>query len=253
MIELGEDVLNIFHELFTDLPRQGPGSNECTAKAYSFIKKVPINPRILDIGCGTGMQTLELARISNGKVTGLDNHQEALDKLEAKAKEMDLINNIETENGSMFNLPYHEPSFDIIWAEGSIYIMGFEEGLKNWYKFLKPNGYVVVTEVSWRRSKPPIELETFWKNEYPGIKSVKENIEIITRTGYELIKSFTLPDSVWLEQFYIPLEKRIAELEPRYKGNKKALDVLEITKLEIEYFRKYSDYYGYVFYIMKKN
>ena len=253
MIELGEDILNVFYELFTELPRQGPGSNECTARAYGFFEGVPKFPKILDIGCGTGMQTLELARLSEGKVTGLDKHQDALDKLEAKSIDLGLIGNIETKNGSMFDLPYPDDSFDIIWAEGSIYIMGFEEGLTNWRRFLKPKGFVAVTEVSWLKPSPPTELETFWKNEYPGIKSVEENIEIITQTGYKLIKNFTLPDSVWWDQFYLPLEKRIAELEPIYKGNNKARDVLEITKLEIEYYRKYSDYYGYVFYIMKKN
>ena len=43
------------------LPRQGPGSTACTKKMSSLIFGLPENPVILDIGCGSGMQTIDLA------------------------------------------------------------------------------------------------------------------------------------------------------------------------------------------------
>ena len=42
-----------------------------TRMAFESIPRID-NPRILDIGCGTGMPTLELAKLSNGKITGID-------------------------------------------------------------------------------------------------------------------------------------------------------------------------------------
>jgi ubiquinone/menaquinone biosynthesis C-methylase UbiE len=39
------------------------------------------SPRILDVGCGPGGPTLELARLSHGQVVGLDVHQPYLDEL----------------------------------------------------------------------------------------------------------------------------------------------------------------------------
>ena len=42
-------------------------------------------------------------------------------------------------------------------------------------------------------------------------------------------------------------------MKRKYKDDKEALHILAATELEIEMFRKYSDYYGYVFYIMQVN
>ena len=244
----------MFYELFNGLPRGGPGGNEYTRKAYKQLEDIPSQPRILDVGCGPGMQTLELARLSSGHVTGLDTHQPHLDVLEKAAKAGILDDKLEVINGSMFKLENHFEleSVDIIWSEGAIYIMGFEAGLKAWRKFLKTNGYIAVTELAWLKSEPPGELIEFWKKEYPGMKSLEENREIITASGYSEISYFVLPDSAWWEQFYVPLEGRVQELKEQYKNDPKAREVLDTTEQEIALFRKYSEWYGYVFYIMQK-
>ena len=41
-------------------------------------------------------------------------------------------------------------------------------------------------------------------------------------------------------------------LRDKYKDNKEALERIYKTQSEIDLYRKYSDYYGYVFYIFKK-
>jgi len=51
--------------------------------------------------------------------------------------------------------------FDIIWAEGSIFIMGFEKGLKNWRNYIKPKGYLVVHEMAWLKPDAPEEIEDY--------------------------------------------------------------------------------------------
>ena len=54
--------MEYFFELFGDLPRQGPGCGEATLRALELLKDLPPQPKVLDIGCGSGMQTLILAR-----------------------------------------------------------------------------------------------------------------------------------------------------------------------------------------------
>ena len=44
---------DFFYEIFSDLPRQGPGDNNSTQKAYSLLTGIPEKPQILDIACGT--------------------------------------------------------------------------------------------------------------------------------------------------------------------------------------------------------
>jgi 2-polyprenyl-3-methyl-5-hydroxy-6-metoxy-1,4-benzoquinol methylase len=63
-----DKMVNIFFEVHGGLPRECPGDNISTKKAYLTLKDLPEKPRILDVGCGLGMQTLMLAKLSNGKI-----------------------------------------------------------------------------------------------------------------------------------------------------------------------------------------
>jgi ubiquinone/menaquinone biosynthesis C-methylase UbiE len=114
------------------------------------------NPRILDIGAGPGANSLALARSSAEKVTAVDRHQPFLDELERRAREAGLAERITTLNASMSRLPFEEGSFDLIWSEGAICLIGFRQGLTYWRRFLSPNGYIAVTEPCWLTS--PVEI-----------------------------------------------------------------------------------------------
>ena len=127
--------MDIFFELHCDIPREAPGDNASTAKALSLVPQLPENPKILDIGCGPGMQTLVLAKITGGQITAIDNHQPFLDELKRRAEQEEVSSHIITQNCSMFSLEFELESFDLIWSEGAIYIMGFQEGLQSWRRF----------------------------------------------------------------------------------------------------------------------
>ena len=47
-------------------------------------------PRILDIGCGSGVPTMELARLSGGEITGIDANHIQPGKLGSKVKNTEL-------------------------------------------------------------------------------------------------------------------------------------------------------------------
>src|SRR5262249_11799155 len=53
------------------------------------------------------------------------------------------------QRASMSALDFPDASFDLIWSEGAIYVMGFAEGLRAWKRLLKPHGAIAVTELSW--------------------------------------------------------------------------------------------------------
>ncbi len=244
-------ISEFMYELFHDMPRQGPGSDECTRRAYNMLVDLPPQPHILDIGCGSGMQTLELARISHAWITAVDNHQPFLDDLNRRAGCEGLSNRIETINASMFELPFEPTSFDVIWSEGAIYIIGFENGLRRWRPLLKPGGFMVASEISWLQPDPPADLCSYWKNEYPGIRHIAENREVIRRAGYDEAGHFILPESGWWDDFYKPLQKRIDLLRRKYARNREAAEILDGSQVEIDMYRKYPHYYGYVFYLMR--
>lgn len=244
-------MVNVFFEVHSGLPREGPGDNESTKKAYLMLQGLPENPRILDIGCGPGMQTITLAKLSKGRIDAVDNHQPFLEQLKKKAEEESVSEKITVVNGDMFALDYEDGSFDLIWSEGAIFVIGFEKGLREWRRLLTGNGYLVVSELSWLSSDPPEEVRKFFMEAYPEIKTINENLETIKKAGYRVINHFVLPKESWWDNYYKPIEAKIPSMKLKYKDDKEALDFLAVEELEIDMFRKYSDYYGYVFYVMQ--
>jgi len=245
------EMTEIFFEIFDNLPRQGPGSEEATKKAISIINPGNANFEILDIGCGTGAQTLVLAENLNGQITATDTYQPYLDLLSEKADREGLAAKILCQNMDMAKLNFDMNRFDLIWAEGSIYIIGFANGLQKIKPFLKPGGYAVFSDMNWFRPDPPEELGKFFENECPFMVSVEKNKKMILENGYELIGSFQLSENDFLDPYYNPLESRLIQLRKKYPDNEEAAAVIEEVQLEIDLYRKYHAYYGYTFYIMK--
>jgi SAM-dependent methyltransferase len=244
--------MEYFYELYTGLPRGGPGDNESTRRAYNYMENLPSEPRILDIGCGPGMQTLELARISGGKIIALDRHQGFLDKLMRDAQAEKLDNQIEIRNQNMLEMDFEDGTFDIIWSEGALYFIGFQNGLKKCRQLLKDKGYLAVSEAVYLQKEIPEEVVQYWDSEYDDIDQIENTAEQIRMAEFNLISHFPLPVSSWFNNYYDPMSKRIVELEEKYKGNETALKVLKASRDEIEFYKKYNNYYGYEFFVMRK-
>jgi len=246
-----EDQLKYFFEVYGTLPQAGPGDNSSTKTAYQMMKDLPKDPRILDIGCGPGRQTLELARLSKGKIVALDNHQPFLDRVNAEAKKLRLSKYVETLNQDMNKMTFPPDSFDVIWAEGALYQMGFENGLQKCRVFLKPGGYIGVTELVWLTDAPSPEAKE-WAQEYEDMKNVTDNLDLFKKNGYQMLGHFTLPVSCWTNDYYEPMQGRVNELRPEYKGNETAAAVLDMAQKEIDGFKKCSDQLGYEFFVARR-
>lgn len=248
-----EKLPEFFWVIHKGLPREGPGDNKSTRRAYKLLNDLPENPRILDVGCGPGMQTVELAKLSSGEIVGLDFHEPFLEQLKEAINKEDLNDRVKAVKGDMCNLKFEDGSFDVIWSEGAIFVIGFEKGLREWKRLLTPKGCLVVSELCWLKHDVPKEAEAYITQAYPAVKTIEGNIEIIQNSGYRLVDSFVLPSKSWWDNYYTPIENRLPSLKSRYKDDEEALPVIKYSETEIEMFRKYSDYYGYAFYIMQTN
>ncbi|RLD73501.1 MAG: SAM-dependent methyltransferase, partial [Bacteroidetes bacterium] len=208
--------------------------------------------KIADIGCGSGGQTITLAKNIKGKIIAVDLFPEFLEKLNRKATELGLQDKITTLEKSMEELPFDNKEFDIIWSEGAIYNIGFEKGIKEWKSYLKAGGYIAVSEISWITNSRPKVLEEYWNKEYPEIDTASNKIKVLEENGYSLVGYFILPQSSWIENYYKPMEKRFSAFLEEHNNSEMAKGIVEENQEEIRKYKKFKDYYSYGFYIAKK-
>ncbi|MEP6967027.1 MAG: class I SAM-dependent methyltransferase [Pseudomonadota bacterium] len=243
-----------FWTLHDGLPRQGPGDRASTLRALALMAELPSAPAILDIGCGPGMQTLDLARAArDAAITAVDIHLEFLAELERRAEAAGLAARIVTRRASMTALPFAEASFDAVWCEGAIYLMGLGEGLTAWKPLLKPRGYVALTEPCWLKpaEEVPGAVRRLWAP-YPAMTSITETAAIIARGGYREIGRFVLPESAWWDGYYTPLEARLGSLRAAHGHDPVPSARIDEARAEIDAYREYADVYGYVFFVMRR-
>lgn len=244
--------MDVLYEIYdADLPRQGPGSNAATRRAWSLLGPVPAAPTMLDIGCGSGMQTLELARLSGGHIIALDTYQPYLDRLQQRAASEEITDHIETVNCSMDAMDFAPGSFDVIWSEGAIYIIGLERGLAVCRPLLKPGGFLVISDLAWFTPEPAPELVQFWREEQLDIRTEEENLQRIAQAGYHCLGHFRLPQEAWWDDFYSLVERKLSLLEQKYRTDPERLAMVDNQQREIDLYRAYADQYGYAFYALQ--
>jgi ubiquinone/menaquinone biosynthesis C-methylase UbiE len=243
---------NLICEYFSYLERQGPGSPDVTIRALKFIDNLTAQSRIADIGSGTGGQTIVLAQNTAGSITALDLYPGFINRLNEHAEELNLQDRVKGIVGTMDNLPFGNEELDLIWCEGAIYNIGFERGLTEWRKFLKPDGYIAVSEASWFTEERPAEIQQFWNNIYPEIDTIPNCAAKIQKAGYIPVATFILPEHCWTEYFYAPQATAREAFLEKHVGNKTAEEFIANERREERMYQKYKAYYGYVFYIGKR-
>jgi SAM-dependent methyltransferase len=206
---------------------------------------------VLDLGCGTGLQTRVLAQASGARVLAIDNHAPFVDELNRQARALGLADRVEARVGDMGRLDLAPGAFDVVWSEGAIYVVGFENGLRLWRGLLAPGGHLAVTEVCWTRPDPPRECALFWEQEYPAIRDVASRLAEVDTCGYVSVGHFTLPPSSWWDDYYRPLEGNLSRFRERHRAEEDALWLAEQVQREIDVWREFSGYYSYEFFVMR--
>lgn len=248
------DIMNpeeFFYQVFEALPRQGPGCTGATRKAYSHLPVLSLRAEILDVGCGSGAQTRNLAALTGGTITAVDNHRPFLDTLATWARRTGLSDRIRIVCASMNALPFKPAQFDLIWSEGAVFIIGFEKGLAAWKPFLKKGGFMVVSDAAWFESDPPQELVQWWTGLGEVPLTEDQLRELVKKSGLRLIATYRLPEAGWWDNYYIPMLARIADLRKTYGGDPALAAIPDSFEKEAEMYRKFKRYYGYTFFIMQ--
>jgi len=242
---------DVFFDLHSGLPREGPGSRECTERALRLAGELPERPKVLDIACGPGRQSLDLAELlPAAEVLAVDNHAPFVAEANRRARARGLGGRVKAVTSDMTALALAPAGFDLVWCEGAAYIMGVANALRAWKPLLKPGGKLALSEAVWLRSDPPEPVRRMWAEGYPEMGDIAACRALVRDCGYRLLGDFALPERAWWDDYYRPMERRLAELERKYAGDPVAEAVLSADRAELELYRDYAAYYGYAFFVM---
>jgi SAM-dependent methyltransferase len=243
----------LFFELYEALPRQGPGNRACAARALSLCRDLPPSPAVLDLGCGVGGQTLHLAALTAGSIVALDRHAPSIERLKTTVAGCGLSQRVRPLVGDMAQPGLPPGSFDLVWSEGALYLIGIENALRVCRSLLRPGGLLAFTDAVWRKENPPPDVKAGFELDYPAMGWVPDVLAAIETCGFSLLGHFTLPDEAWWDDFYTPMQRRIEELRARYASDGEALAVLDRLAQEPLMHRAHSEYYAYEFFVARRN
>lgn len=239
----------VFFEVHSGLPREAPGSRASSERALQMAAPLPVAARVLDIGCGPGAHTLHLAMaLPSAKVTGVDLHAPYVAEAQRRALASGLADRVTVVVGDMKALPFPDHSFDLLWSEGSAYLMGVANALRAWKKLLAPAAKLAFSEAVWLRDNPPDEAWEFWQS-YPAMTSISGCRTLAEKAGYRVLGELVLPSEDWWA-YYQPMRERIRELREKYVDDANAQVALDGCEHEISVYERHSAYYGYCFFVL---
>jgi SAM-dependent methyltransferase len=142
--------------------------------------------RILDVGCGTGIPTVRLVRLGARTVVGLDHHGAAIERMLRRAHAAGLSGRVAGCVASIDHVPFRDASFDTLWCEGALNVLGFRLSLRAWRPLLRPGGALVA------------------HYEAGNVDSIFHDAEA---EGFAPLGHFDLPDSAWWDAYYGPVSR----------------------------------------------
>lgn len=235
-----------FESIFDGLDRLGPGFSEDTLRAFEILRPAP--QKILEIGCGRGVATTVLAARSQGQIYALDNDETNLGYVRNAIFAAGLDERVTPLCASMTDLPFDKNGFDAIWSEGSAYIMGFRKALSYWRDYIKPDGFLVVSDLVWLTEERSQEALEFWHTAYPAMSTVQDHLLALEASGYKLLETFELSRKAWVNYLW-PLHSRIANIsDDQFLSGA----LTDLTK-EIAIHEKYAGEYGYQMFALQRS
>jgi ubiquinone/menaquinone biosynthesis C-methylase UbiE len=132
-------------ELYSELDKSlKPRSS---AMLYDIVAELGINARstVLDVGCGRGNHSCELALRFGCRVIGLDPVASNLEMARRMASEEGVTKLVTFQQGGIEAMPFEDATFDLIWCRDMlVHVRELKQGLAECVRVLKPDSAMLV-------------------------------------------------------------------------------------------------------------
>ncbi len=177
---------------------------------FAEVLRMSPDSKILDLCCGQGRASLELARRGFGNVEGLDRSRYLIQKARAQSRKENL--SVKFREGDARKLPYQTDSFDVVLVLGNSF--GYFESsredirvLKEIFRVLKPWGKLLidVTDGEYLKRKfQPRSWEWIDKNYFVCRERSlsRDKQRLISREVVTHVKKGVIADQFYAERLY---------------------------------------------------
>ena len=124
--------------------------------ASQLAPKIPAGGKVLEIAPGPGYFCIELAKLGNYQITGLDISKSFVEIARKNAMGADV--NVDFRQGNSSDMPFENESFDFTFCQAAF--KNFTEPVKaiaEMYRVLRPGGTAVIADL--RRDASPKDIE----------------------------------------------------------------------------------------------
>ena len=124
--------------------------------AKQLVEKIPANGKVLEVAPGPGYFCIELAKLGNYQITGLDISKSFVEIARKNAAEAGL--KIDFREGNASAMPFEDNTFDFTFCQAAF--KNFSEPVKaitEMHRVLRPGGISVIADL--RRDAPAEEIE----------------------------------------------------------------------------------------------
>lgn len=245
----GEREIALLCELHDGLARLGPGSEQSTRRVLDLVPVLPAQPRIADLGCGTGASALVLAALIDSIVVAVDQHPPFVRALRERAVAGGLGARVHPVVADMAEPPFAPQSFDLLWCESAIYAVGRVRALSGWRRLLRTGGSLAFSELVWVTDERPVEAAAFWAENYPQMTDLAGVRADLAVSGYRLVAEFVAPQEDWRDGYYRPLAANFASFKRRHAADPLAMRTLSDQRQEMALVERHHGAFAYTFFV----